>query len=65
MIGLSLLSEQAGWLQRSLPSLDLQTFCETHRISLDAFDYDTHTFHDLLDYMDFQEYEHYVFVLQG
>lgn len=65
MIGLSLLLEQDGWLQRSLPSLAMQTFCEAHRISIDAFDYDTHTFHDLLDYMDFQEYEHYVFVLQG
>ncbi|MGI1804641.1 hypothetical protein ACRPK8_02805 [Exiguobacterium sp. TDN 0502] len=65
MIGLSVLSEQDGWLKRSLPSAELQAFCETHRIALDAFDYDQHTFRDLLDYMDFQEYEHYLFVLQG
>jgi hypothetical protein len=45
MIGLSLLSEQDGCLQHSLPSKALQTFCETHRISIDAFDYDPHTFH--------------------
>lgn len=65
MIGLSVLSEQDGWLKRSLPSPELQAFCKKHRISLDAFDYDQHTFHDLLDYMEFQEYEHYLFVLQG
>ncbi|MEI4462032.1 hypothetical protein SZL87_06255 [Exiguobacterium indicum] len=65
MIGITIVSEQDGWLQRSRPSSAMRHFCETHRFSLDVFDYDMHTFEDLLDYMDFQEYEHYLFILQG
>ncbi len=65
MIGITIVSEQDGWLQRLRPSSAMRHFCEAHRFSLDAFDYDSHTFQDVLDYMNFQEYEHFLFILQG
>ncbi|MGE6553785.1 hypothetical protein [Exiguobacterium artemiae] len=65
MIGLTVLSESEGWLHQLDPTDALTTFCEQHRFSMDRYDYDQHTFLDLLDYMDFQEFEHYLFVLQG
>ncbi|WP_290828260.1 hypothetical protein [Exiguobacterium sp.] len=65
MIGLTVLSESEGWLHQLDPTDALKTFCEQHRFSMDRYDYDQHTFLDLLDYMDFQEFEHYLFVLRG
>lgn len=65
MIGLTVLSESEGWLHQLDPTDALTTFCEQHRFSMDRYDYDQHTFLDLLDYMDFQEFEHYLFVLRG
>ena len=65
MIGLTVLSESEGWLHQLDPTDALTMFCEQHRFSMDRYDYDQHTFLDLLDYMDFQEFEHYLFVLQG
>jgi len=65
MIGLTVLSESEGWLHQLDPTDALTTFCEQQRFSMDRYDYDQHTFLDLLDYMDFQEFEHYLFVLQG
>ncbi|MDX1259458.1 hypothetical protein [Exiguobacterium sp. K1] len=65
MIGLTVLSESEGWLHQLDPTGALKTFCEQHRFSMDRYDYDQHTFLDLLDYMDFQEFEHYLFVLRG
>ncbi|WP_214849727.1 hypothetical protein [Exiguobacterium sp. s138] len=65
MIGLTVLSESEGWLHQLDPTDALTTFCEQHRFSMDRYDYDQHTFLDLLDYMEFQEFEHYLFVLRG
>lgn len=65
MIGLTVLSESEGWLHQLDPTDALTTFCEQHRFSMDRYDYDQHTFLELLDYMDFQEFEHYLFVLRG
>lgn len=65
MIGLTILSESQGWLHQLDPTPELITFCEQHRFSMDRYDYDQHTFLDLLDYMEFQEFEHYLFILRG
>ncbi|OIN65800.1 hypothetical protein BLD48_13675 [Exiguobacterium sp. KRL4] len=65
MIGLTILSESEGWLHQLDPTDALVQFCEQHRFSMDRYDYDQHTFLDLLDYMDFQEFEHYLFILRG
>lgn len=65
MIGLTVLSESEGWLHQLEPTADFIAFCQSHRFSFDHYDYNVHTFLDLLDYMDFQEFEHYLFILRG
>lgn len=65
MIGLTILAENEGWLYQLDPNDALIAFCKQHRFTMDRYDYDQHTFLDLLDYMEFQEFEHYFFILHG